>query len=176
MLIGKPHIFMLFIGALLSGCSGSKNNVSVQPPEEAWWVSKQFTALEDNIHETPLVDINKDWKLVSILSTKYLEAHLSEAQYTNIQNSPLSPSVEANLDGLPGMETLFVGVFESYSGATGRFIAIKQDRKIIKYFTHSGMAGYSSVYLDGDKLRWYKCMECNDFDVILWSQGKYVLQ
>lgn len=176
MLIGRSHILFLFVGALLIGCATSESNVSLQKPEEAWWVVKQFKASEDNIYGVPLSEINKDWKFVSILNMKYLKTYLNDAQYKNIQNSPLSFSVEVSLDGSPELETFFVGVFESYSGETGRFIAIKQGFKIIKYFTHSGMSGYSSIYLDNNKLRWYKCMECNDFDVIFWSNGKYILQ
>ena len=55
-------------------------------------------------------------------------------------------------------------------------MAIFRNSEFIKLFADAGSSGYSSIYLKDNQIRWYKCMECGDFDSILWSGSDYLLQ
>ena len=176
MLIGKLHLLLLLTGFFFVGCTISETKTDNLKPEEAWWISEEFKSTDIDIYGIPVSQINPDWRHALILNKKYYESLLSDNQFKNIRESNLVFTVEANLDGTPEIETFFVGVYETYSGQRGRFIAIMRNSEVIKYFTHTELSGYSSIYLENDQLRWYKCMECSDFDSIRWSGSSYTLQ
>ncbi len=176
MLIGKKLYTILFVAIFLSACADSGSSVNQHGPQESWWLSKEFTALENEILGIPLAEINKDWKSVSILNKEFLKKHLNTKEYSFIQDSSLVFSLEVDLDGNVQLERILVGIYKSYTGEVGRFIAIKQGRRIIEYFSHMGFSGYSSLHLEGNKVKWYKCMACNDYDLIHKVDSGYVLE
>lgn len=175
MLIGKSRVLLLIL-FFFAGCKTTQTETLSRKPNEAWWVSETFTPSEANIKGIPVTQIMPDWKLALLVNEDYLEERLSESQFRDIQKSKLKFDLQINLDDTANEETVVVGVYEASSGEKGKFIAIFRDSKFIKLFSDAGDAGYSSIFLEGNQIRWYKCMECGDFDSILWTGSDYVLQ
>lgn len=175
MLIGK--LLLLFvIGFICLGCEPQKYEMLTSEPDDAWWISKEFIPRDTSINGIPVTQIRSDWKYVAVFSDDYFEKNVSEIQFGDIQKSRLEFKVQANLDNTPNYETFIVGIYETLSGRRGRFIAIFRNSEFIKLFSQQGFSGYSSIYLDGDQMRWYKCMECSDFDLVSWSKSDYTLR
>ncbi len=175
MLIGKFRLLFI-IGLFCAGCNTTPNEQLSLNPNEAWWIAEEFTPSETTIKGIPVTQIMPDWKLALLLDEDYLQERLTDNQFQYIRQSNLTFNVQTNLDNTPDEETFVVGVYETLSGDKGRFIAIFRHSMIIKLFTDADLSGYSSIYLDSDQVRWYKCMECSDYDSIIWSGSDYILQ
>ena len=175
MLIGKAG-FLLLIVFFFVGCKTTQTKTLSPKPKEAWWVAEVFTPSETNIKGIPISQIMPDWERALLINEDYLKKRLSESQFGDIQQSNLKFDVQINLDKMPDEETIVVGVYEASSGEKGKFIAIFRDSKFIKLFTDASASGYSSIFLEGNQIRWYKCMECGNFDSILWTGSDYILQ
>ncbi|WP_157576317.1 hypothetical protein [Pseudoalteromonas sp. SW0106-04] len=174
MLIGKVLILSLIAGAFVSSPSIA-GETSTLEPNKAWWTVKKFCAEKSNITKLPVSKLNPDWEYITVFDKSYLEETLPESQYLDIQSSPLKFSIRANLDDEPSEERIIVGVYKTKSAQQGRFLAILRDSSVVKVFTHQGGAGYSSLSYDGEAVRWYKCMQCSDYDSIFWSGTSFTL-
>ncbi len=175
MLIGKSHVLSLVV-FLCVGCKTTQTETLSPKPNEAWWVSEEFTPSGTNIKGIPVSQIMPDWKYATLIDKIYLKKRLSADQFRDISQSNLKFNVQASLVNTPNDDTFVVGVYEALSGEKGRFIAIFRNSEFIKLFTDAESSGYSSIYLEGNQIRWYKCMECSNFDLILWSGSDYILQ
>lgn len=174
MLIGRL-LLLLLIGPLCFSCA-STTGITEQNESAAWWLSEEFFAQDKEINGTDISQIDPDWKYATVLSHAFLDIHLSKDTTQDIRLSNLKFELTEKLDGAPQKATFIVGLYKMKSGHTGRFIAIFTGTTFIQKFTHSGFSGYSSLYYDGDHIRWYKCIECNDFDELRWSESGYSLQ
>ena len=175
MLIGKSRVLLLIVFFCV-GCKTTQTETLSSKPYEAWWISEEFTPSETNIKGIAISQIMPDWKYVLLIDEDYLKKRLSADQFRDIRDSNLKFNVQANLDNTPNEETFVVGIYEVLSGEKGRFVAIFRNSEFIKLFADAGSSGYSSIYLKDNQIRWYKCMECGDFDSILWSGSDYLLQ
>ena len=101
---------------------------------------------------------------------------MSEDQLACFEDSGLSFSLRADhdSDGVP--ESFFVGVFKAETGSTGRFVAVMEDGKVVQHFQHAGPAAFSALLGHSDGIRWYKCMDCGEFETIIWTGTSYVLE
>ena len=174
MLIGKWS-FLLLMVFFLAGCKTAPLEILSEQSNEAWWVFEKFKPNQNNLKGIPVKQINPSWERVLLLDEAYLKARLSDSQFKELQQSSLRFSAKVNLDKDPHEETVVVGVYKTIAGEAGRFIAIFRDSKPIKLFAEEGIAGYSSILLESNHIRWYKCMQCNDFDSISWSGADYIL-
>lgn len=168
MLNSKVLILSLIAGAFVSSPSIA-GETSTLEPNKAWWTVKKFCAEKSNITELPVSKLNPDWEYITVFDKSYFEETLPEYQYLDIQSSSLKFSIRANLDDEPSEERVIVGVYKTKSAQQGRFLAILRNSSVVKVFTHQGDAGYSSLFYDGEAVRWYKCMQCSDYDSIFWS-------
>jgi hypothetical protein len=67
--------------------------------------------------------------------------------------------VDYSIDGETSIEILFIGVHEYHADDKARFIIIKRNPEIQKYFVNPEFSGYSAVYRDDTQVCWYRCME-----------------
>lgn len=175
MLIGKSRVLFLIV-FFFAGCKTTQTETLSQKPNEAWWVSEAFTPSETNVKGIPVTQIMPDWERALLINEEYFKERLSESQFRDIQKSRLKFVLQVNLDDTPNEETIVVGVYEASSGEKGKFMAIYRNSDLIKLFTDAGNPGYSSIFLEGNRILWYKCMECGNFDSILWSGSDYFLR
>ena len=175
MLIGKSRVLFLIV-IFFAGCKTTQTEKLSQKPNEGWWVSETFTPSETNIKGIPVTQIRPDWERVLLVNEEYLKERLSESQFRDIQQSILKFDLQVNLDDTPNEEKIVVGVYEASSGEKGRFMAIYRDYDLIKLFTDAESSGYSSIFLEENRILWYKCMECGNFDSILWSGSDYFMK
>lgn len=174
MSIGKLlHLFL--IGSFCYGCA-STTQIPMQDQSTAWWLSEELFANSTEINGIDISNIDPDWKYATVLSKKYFELRLSKDQIEDIRQSDLHFELIEKLGSAQQEDTFVVGAYETLSGHKGRFIAVFRGTTFIQKFTHSGFSGYSSLYLDGNHLRWYKCIQCSDFDELRWSELGYSLQ
>ena len=173
MLTGKIKLLLFVFSFVLSGCYASDIK---QPLDKAWWVPAEFNPTEVAIKGVSVLDINPEWKYGLVLDTSVLKSRLSKDAFQKLQQSNLKFKLEINIDNTPENETFFVGTYITHTGVKGRYIAILRHHRIVKIFTHSGFAGYSSIYLDKNTIRWYKCMECGDYDSIVWTGSDYIIK
>ena len=73
-------------------------------------------------------------------------------------------------------EEVFVGTYETRSGDRGRFLAVSSAGRLVRHFAHAGSAGFSALLPMQDGVRWYKCLECGEYELLRWSSGAYVLE
>lgn len=82
--------------------------------------------------------------------------------------------VDLNRNGIA--ETISVGVYRDAENKTGRYLAITERRRVLKTFSRPGAAGYSALLKTGREIRWYFCMECDDFETLVWTGRDYALR
>lgn len=142
----------------------------------AWWYDMDFEPVSTSIHGTAVKSIDASWKAATVLDIGLLAGRVSQDQLTRFANSGLSFSLRADhdSDGVP--ESFFVGTFKTETGSTGRFVAVMEDGKLVQHFQHAGAAGFSALLGSADGIRWYKCMECGEFETMIWTGDSYVLE
>ena len=79
-----------------------------------------------------------------------------------------------NKDGKP--ERVLVGVYKRKDAVVGRFLAIMRDGLPEKVFVRAGASGFSALLWHDGALRWYSCMECNEYETIVLAGGTFVLE
>lgn len=174
----RPAQWAVLLGILLSvSCRpGNEPKAEQDAPTAAWWYSMNFEPTSATIHGIDVRAIDKGWRRATALDTRLLEGRISQNDVQQFRASPLSFSLLADLDGDGASEEFFVGVFENEEGGKGRFVVVARDGRAVQLFEEGGTTGFSALLRDEDLIRWYKCMECGEFESIKWSDGAYVLE
>ena len=79
-----------------------------------------------------------------------------------------------DLDNDAVVENFYVGVYKT-KNAMGRFLIIEKNNKIVMTFQREGTPGFIALFKYKNELRWYKCMQCGDYEKIVASKGSYLL-
>lgn len=169
------HFVLLSILIFVSAC-GVKKTKTVDVHQDAWWLAQTFEAAESRVLNIEVTHINQDWQKATLLSPSYLQKQLLPEQYSEVSSSSLSLDIAADINNDGKKETVSVGVYKSKEGKEGRFLLISQGSQVLQSFYEQGLAGFSALYYDGDEIRWYKCLECGDFDAIVWSNSVYMMK
>ncbi len=145
-------------------------------PTNAWWVDVTFAPTSTSVRGIDVPSIDRRWQRAEALDTVMVRSRVSADEVRQFTTSPLSFSVTADLDrdGVP--EEFFVGVYERSDGVKGRFVAITRRGRPVQHFTDEGTAGFSALLRSDRDVRWYKCLECDDYETIKWSGRSYVLE
>lgn len=162
---------------LLLACGPQKESkVDQGTPTVAWWYSINFQPKSDVAHGIDVRAIDGRWRHADALDVRGLEDRISRDDIGRFMTSHLSFSVKADLDGDGVVEEFFVGVFERASGEKGRFVAVTRGRRPIQHFEEEGSTGFSALLQGDGEVRWYKCMECGEFESIKWTGQSYALE
>lgn len=159
----------------MTACKEPRSNADNLVPEEAWWLTKEFEAKETDIGGIQVSQFVSNWKFATALDKKYIKAELTEQQLEDVKQSNLEFSVTASIDGDTDQEVFFVGIYQTTSGEVGRFLAVKSDKGIEKVFPDAGFSGFSALYQEENELRWFKCMQCGEYELVQWNGSDYVL-
>jgi hypothetical protein len=145
-------------------------------PIAAWWTTIAFTPASTTVRGIDVKTIDPQWRRAEALDTVMLRTHVSVSDIRQLATSPTSFSVTADLDGDGVAEEFFVGVYEKADGQKGRFVAITRRGRPVQQFSEEGTPGFSALVRGDGEVRWYKCIECGDFETIKWSGSSYVLE
>lgn len=179
MWIGNPMQRCLLAGSLFLLLACAPQNASrsdIDKPGIAWWYTIMFQPESKVTHDIEAGTINKRWRYAHALNLHDLKGRISAGDIKQFQASPLSFSISTDLDGDGVFEEFFVGVYEEGDGNSGRFVIITKNGIPVNYFTEGGSPGFSAVLRSGSEVRWYKCMECGEFESIRWTGQSYVIE
>lgn len=167
----------MLVALFATGCQTPDDPQSTGgTPTAAWWYAMSFEPASSSVHGIDVNRFDPNWKLASALDAKTLEDRIPATDFARYIDSGMSFALQNDLDGDGMLEEIFVGVFNTHDGDSGRFVAITRDGKPIRHFSQSGPAGFSALLKYGDEVRWYKCLECGEFESIRWSGESFFLE
>ncbi|MEE9395380.1 MAG: hypothetical protein V3V31_00060 [Methylococcales bacterium] len=166
-----PQCFILALFLAVSGCSKS-----VTYPQVAWWYDIEFEADQTNIRGLDLNIFGKDWSRAKLLSADDLKGKITQRSLQTFLESDFRFENKMDLNSDSHMEDIVVGVYEKENSAKGKFLAIFKDAVPIAVMEAEGAAGFSALLIHQNRLRWYHCLECGDFETIVWTGTNYFLE
>ena len=140
-------------------------------PEQAWWLQQTYTPNHRVANGIAVKKYNPNWVGIRALSSKDLPSGQSANTLGKFRFVLRS---DANGNGVA--EAMSVGVYRDTQNQTGRYLAITERGRVLKTFSKPGMAGFSALLNTGRDIRWYFCMDCEDFETIVWTGDRFVLQ
>ena len=160
----------------LLACLASVTLCQAQEPDVAWWYEIQFPPDKESVGRISASQLNADWRRVKGLSLQLLGDRVSSAAVREFEQSALRFQIDQDLDGDGTPERAFVGTFAHSDGSTGRFLTILRDEQVVATFSETGPPGFSALLIENDLLRWYKCMQCGEYDSIQARSGTFYLE
>lgn len=180
----STHTLILPLAVLLfaAGCAAptkqqrAEREAKDEQAQMAWWLKKEFTPTSEQVKGVAVAEFNADWQAAEALTPGYLKRHLKQREYADVKRSQQIFELITSIDGDALQESFVVGVYQQLDGEQGRFLAIMKDGAVEKVFEYPGERGFSALVKEGDSVRWFKCMACDDFDSIRWSGQEYILE
>ena len=170
----KKYTTLPFIGVLFllvfSSCMADKK------PEQAWWLNLSINPDKTVLNNINISSYNKSWRSAVFLDDKLIKAHVTHQQFDELKNSKFKLSTSIDFNGNNNNETIKVGVYQNNNNGKGIFLAIFEKSKLLKVFSDSSNKGFSALIKDGNSIRWYKCMNCGEYEHISWNGKSYVIQ
>jgi hypothetical protein len=133
------------------------------------------------IEGIPVATLDPSWRRASAIRRDDLPI-ASTKPGNRLEDSRVTLSVEADLDGDGTSERAFVGVFETDRGELGRFLLILDRLSSTKawrgraVFQVKGGSMFSAVALRKGTLIWYGCLECDDECAVVFRDGEFALR
>lgn len=170
----KPviHNSLLIIGFLLTATTACM----AEKPKQAWWLTLSIEPAHSQLDNVDVKLFSSDWAKAIFVDEVFLKANLTASQFAEFENSNFNNTLTLDLNKNSQPETVKVGVFKKQDGNKGVFLAIFENKKLLKVFTGSTKEGFSTLLKFNDTLRWYKCMNCGDFESIKWNGKSFVLE
>jgi len=132
--------------------------------EDAWWIGAEFKPIGLEVAGLSINVISPSWVAASEMAKLPLPPAAMEPG-ERLQDHEASFERIVDLDQNGSLERAVVGVYASRDGATGRFLAImpapNPEGTLLALFETPGSAGFSVLTLDGSRLVWAPCMECD---------------
>lgn len=171
-------ILLALFGAGLAfgnpGSTPSKAPTVNREGNQAWFISALVEPVGKEIEGLPLSEISKDWDLATVLS---LDLALAGAK-----NSPDFSHLSFVLDiSYPTgifSDRAFAGVYKKKKGEIGRFLLILRRKGGTKWkksflLEEPFSLGFSFLDLEGQKLTWGDCYNCDSFIEVEWVEDSY---
>lgn len=175
MWIGKQKgRWTVVLGAmLLTACSPS---TAPEAPRAAWWYDITFVPSSTSIANVEIQAIDSSWESATALDQTLLQGRVTGDELEAFAQSQLAFSLMSDLDGDGIQEAFLVGVYKATDGEQGRFVSIIREGRVLGYFKEGSGNGFSALMPGAGEVRWYKCMECGEFESITWGGEGYVLE
>jgi hypothetical protein len=161
--------------------------IGIAPPvtqaravEYAWWLTAQFTPVDQSIEGLPLAVLDPSWVAASALREDMFPPEAREKGESVAEHGGhLVLSVD--LDGDRQQEKTLVGVYRDKGGASGRFLlvlATDQRGRLQKkaLFAEPGSPGFSALFLREGTLVWAFCMECDSKCAVVHKGRAWTLE
>ncbi|HEY5603193.1 MAG TPA: hypothetical protein VIM41_08805 [Gammaproteobacteria bacterium] len=176
---GKPASqWLMVVGSFtLFACVAQTVSTAEQSkPNVAWWYDIEFQPTANVVHGLNVRTIDEHWQRAYALDVIDLQGRIPQDEIKRFNASPLKFAVTSDLDGDGAPENFFVGVYEGADGRKGRFVAITRNGRPLQRFEEEGSIGFSALLKGEAEVRWYKCMECGEFESIKWTGQAFVLE
>lgn len=167
------HCAIVLGATLLVACSHGGEPAA---PQSAWWHDIDFTPTSTIVRDVDIRILDQSWESATALDQTLLTGRVSEDEIDAFAQSPMVFSLMSDLNGDGLRETFFVGVYKTADGEQGRFVSILGEGRAPGVFKERGATGFSALMPGESEVRWYKCMECGEFESIIWSGESYVLE
>ena len=147
----------------------------------AWPVTWSFRPMTTVIEGIPVETLDPSWRRASLIRPDDLPI-ASMKPGERLEDSDVSLSTEADLDGDGRSERAVVGVFETGRGELGRFLLILGRSGAVPawskraLFQVKGGSMFSAVALRRGTLTWYGCLECDDQCEVIRTAGEFRLR
>jgi hypothetical protein len=169
----KIKIFCsLFVALLLISCAEYSKK-----PNYAWWYDISINIEKRELKGLDVSEFSTDWGHATFLSIDSFSRPLTNNEIVELDKSRMVLHLRADVNNDANIEDLYVGAYKTVANTSGKFLAILNSGKLIKYFTHPGNAGFSALLeAENNDLRWYKCLSCGDYDSIVSFDGGIYLE
>jgi len=164
------------LGSCAPGTAAHQPLASTSRAEAAWWYTLAVEPRNTHVRTIAVVEFNPEWVAATILGEAEVRRLVSPDAFAAYRDSDLTFAVTRDLDLDGTAEDIFVGTFGIRSGTRGRFLAVARDGRLVQHFEQPGSAGFSALLAVDEGVRWYKCLECGDYDLLRWTGGTYVLE
>ncbi len=165
----KPLVGLLLF-LLFSSCMAEKT------PQQAWWLNLSITPNKTILNNINITSYNKNWLSAAFLNDELIKTRVTNTQFTELKNSNFKLSLNKDINGNKVDETIRVGVYLDKKNKKGIFLAVFEKKKLLKVFTDSSNNGFSALIKDNKSVRWYKCMNCGEYELIQWNGKSYIIQ
>lgn len=160
----------IFLLLIFSSCMAEKK------PEQAWWLNLSVKPDKTVLNNINITSYNKSWLFAIFLDDKFIKTQITNQQFTELKNSNFKLSLNNDFNGNKINEAVKVGVYLNNKNVKGIFLAIFESSKLRKVFTDSTNKGFSALIKDNNNIRWYKCMNCGEYEEIRWNGKHYIIQ
>lgn len=145
-------------------------------PEQAWWLNLTITPNQSILDGIDITKFNKSWTRAVYLDNSLIKKQVSTQDYIKLINSKFSLLLSKDINNNKINEIIKVGVFQNSKNKKGIFLAIFENSKLSKVFTDSSNKGFSALIDNSNSIRWYKCMNCGEYETIRCNGKAYVLE
>ena len=165
----KHLIVALAISFMSTGCK-AQNKL-----DKAWWMTIELRPSQLKLNNLPVTDFNDNWIAASYLKNDRIKPHINKPDYEKFISSPFKFEMQADLNKNGKNEVYRTGIYKYKDNSEGVFVSIFENEKLIKIFSDSSHKGFSALLLHNNQLRWYRCMECGEYENLIWSgTGFYI--
>lgn len=145
-------------------------------PKQAWWLTLSVEPHLTQLDGKELNSFNDNWLKAIYVDDAFIKQNVNTTNYNEFKKSHFNSSITLDLNNNKMPETIKVGVYKKKDGSKGIFLSIFEKDKILKVFTDSTNKGFSALLPHNGSIRWYKCMNCGDFETIKWSGKSFVIE
>lgn len=131
--------------------------------KNTWWSDLNIEPKQEKLNGLTPAYFSKSWVYATFVSFSDIKALVSESDYQQLLNSRYSFAKVIDLDGNGKDEAIRVGVYKTKDNKKGIFIAIFEEENLIKVITDNTAHDFSALLTKDGDIRWYHCMECDDF-------------
>ena len=147
-----------------------------EKPKHAWWLTLTINPEYSKLDNINVSEFRDDWSKAIYLDDALIKKKVNSAQYAEFKQSQFSHLLNLDLNKNNINETIKVGVFEKKNNKKGIFLAIFENNKLLKVFSDSTNKGFSTLLKYNNTLRWYKCMNCGDYESIKWNGKTFTIE
>lgn len=143
---------------------------------EAWWMTVDLMPEDMTLNGLTPEELNSSWAYASFLSFKDIKSAVTEEDYMAFINTSLSFAKVMDLDRNGKDDAVRVGVYRDQEANKGIFIAIFEEDQLVQVLAEKTGQGFSALMVRQGELFWVKCIECNQYEKLLWNGTAYVLE
>jgi len=144
--------------------------------QESWWLTVKLDAKHTELNGLPVNTYNKNWRFANFIGNSNLIEKIDKNRYQNFIKSSFEFKKEYDINNNGINETIQVGIYKDRNDNEGIFLAIFEKDNLIKAFTDSSHKNFSVLLINDKQLLWYRCMECGNYEKLLWTGKTYVLE
>lgn len=166
---GKRWCALALSGSIVACQPAAPGPQSAVAPTAAWWVMPP-ERLPDRSVDRAVLAMRPDWQSTVATDAAFWAEQSSEAR-ADIAATDARFAISATPLGTTIERRFRVGVYVDRDRSRGRYLAVERGGRIEQLFAEAADAPFSALRLVDDKLLWFKCLDCDDFDTLIVTDG-----